>query len=58
MYLKAKDFGGQVSGEHGIGFAKKDYLRDCIGEEQILLMQRIKEAFDPKNLLNPRKICQ
>lgn len=58
MYLKAKEFGGQVSGEHGIGFAKKEYLRDCIGEEQILLMQRIKEAFDPKNLLNPRKICQ
>ena len=39
MYLKAKEFGGQVSGEHGIGFAKKEYLRDCIGEEQILLMQ-------------------
>lgn len=57
MYEKANAIGGQVSGEHGIGFAKKAYLRECLGEEQILLMQRIKAAFDPKGLLNPGKVC-
>lgn len=57
MYAKAKDFGGEVSGEHGIGIAKKPYLEASKGEEYMALLKRLKLAFDPKNLLNPGKVC-
>ena len=57
MYKKAEELGGLVSGEHGIGFAKKEYLKDQYGETQIMIMQGIKNVFDPKNILNPGKIC-
>ncbi len=56
MYLKAKDLRGAVSGEHGIGYAKKAYLKDLLTEDEIELMRGIKKVFDPKNLLNPCKI--
>lgn len=56
LYEKAREFGGQVSGEHGIGYAKKDYLRQQLGENQIELMRGIKKVFDPKNILNPDKV--
>ncbi len=56
MYKKANEFGGKVSGEHGIGFAKKSYLKESVGETQIELMRAVKAAFDPKNLLNPHKL--
>jgi len=56
MYAKAKEFNGLVSGEHGIGYAKKAYMADIYGEDVIALMQRIKVAFDPNNILNPGKI--
>lgn len=48
--------GGTCTGEHGIGLHKMDFLRREAGEEGIDLMQRIKQAFDPLNLLNPGKI--
>jgi len=57
MYAKAEEMGGLVSGEHGIGYAKKGYLRKQYGETPIALMQGIKMTFDPKNILNPGKIC-
>ena len=57
MYAKAEEMGGAVSGEHGIGYAKKQYLYEQVGEEQIQLMRGIKRVFDPKGLLNPDKIC-
>lgn len=56
MYEKASAFGGLVSGEHGIGFAKRDYLSSSLGPVQIRLMQGIKKAFDPGYILNPDKI--
>lgn len=57
MYEKARELKGQVSGEHGIGFAKKEYLSEFLSEENILIMRGIKEVFDPKNILNPGKVC-
>ena len=57
MYKKAEEFGGLVSGEHGIGYAKKEYLKKQYGSDQIELMKGIKSVFDPKNILNPGKIC-
>ncbi len=58
LYQKAQEMNGLVSGEHGIGYAKKQYLKESLGENQIKIMQQIKNVFDPKNILNPRKICQ
>ena len=56
MYQKAHELSGQVSGEHGIGFIKKSYLQKSLDPEVITLMRGIKSVFDPKNILNPRKV--
>lgn len=58
MYEKAHALEGQVSGEHGIGLAKRPYLKESLDPEALALMRRIKAAFDPKNILNPHKVCQ
>jgi len=47
---------GSISGEHGIGFAKKPYISIELSPEAIALMKRVKAAFDPQNILNPGKI--
>ncbi len=57
MYAKAVELGGLVSGEHGIGYAKKEFLKRQYGDTPIALMQGIKQVFDPKNILNPGKVC-
>lgn len=57
MYEKAEELGGLVSGEHGIGYAKKEFLKHQYGKTPITLMQGIKQVFDDKNILNPGKIC-
>lgn len=56
LYDRAHELGGQVSGEHGIGFAKKPYLVESLAPEVIALMKNIKQAFDPENILNPGKV--
>lgn len=56
MYAHAKEVGGLVSGEHGIGYAKKQYMKTVLGENQIQLMKGIKKVFDPNNILNPGKV--
>ncbi|WP_297417856.1 FAD-binding oxidoreductase [Clostridium sp.] len=58
MYDKAKELKGQVSGEHGIGFAKKGYLKQSLPDQCINIMKGIKLAFDPRNILNPGKVCE
>uniref|UniRef100_UPI00325FF833 FAD-binding oxidoreductase n=1 Tax=Clostridium sp. NkU-1 TaxID=1095009 RepID=UPI00325FF833 len=44
VYEKARKLGGQVSGEHGIGFAKKPYLRESLPEVNLNLMNGIKKG--------------
>ncbi len=56
FYRKARELGGQVSGEHGIGHAKREYLKQSIGSVQLALMKKIKAAFDPNGILNPGKV--
>ena len=56
LYGKARELGGQVSGEHGIGLAKKPYLAESIAPEIRALMRGVKAAFDPQGILNPDKI--
>lgn len=58
VYAKARDLKGQVSGEHGIGYAKKPYLRESLPIDSLDLMNGIKGVFDPNNILNPHKIAQ
>lgn len=58
MYRRARELDGVVSGEHGIGFAKKPYMFEQYDEAYITLLKNIKLAFDPKNILNPGKVCQ
>jgi glycolate oxidase len=47
-----------VSGEHGIGYAKKSYLLKSMDPVVVELMKGIKNAFDPKNILNPHKVFE
>lgn len=56
MYMKQREFRGQVSGEHGIGLAKKTYLNKSLSSSAIKLMRGIKGSFDPCCILNPGKI--
>lgn len=56
LYLKAKEVGGLVSGEHGIGYAKRKYMETVLGQTQTELMKKIKKAFDPNSILNPGKV--
>jgi glycolate oxidase len=58
LYVKAKELGGQISGEHGVGFVKKPYLEKHFGKDsaELTIMRNIKRAFDPNGILNPGKI--
>jgi FAD/FMN-containing dehydrogenase len=47
--------GGTITGEHGVGSLKRDYLGAMLGEPERALMARIKAAFDPRGILNPGK---
>ena len=57
IYKKAAEYGGLISGEHGIGYGKMSYLADFAGETNMRLMEGIKKVFDPKMILNPGKVC-
>ncbi|MCZ2442463.1 MAG: FAD-binding oxidoreductase, partial [Flavobacteriales bacterium] len=48
--------GGTLSGEHGIGWVQKPYMDMAFSDTELALMQRIKHAFDPNQILNPGKI--
>jgi glycolate oxidase len=56
LFELALSLGGMISGEHGIGFTRRDHLERTLGPEQVRLMERIRAAFDPNGILNPGKI--
>jgi Fe-S oxidoreductase len=51
-----RQFRGSLAGEHGVGIARTEYLKDQIGPELYRLMREIKQAFDPNSVFNPGKI--
>ena len=50
------DMGGTLSGEHGIGLSKAEFMNIAFSDEELNLFKRVKEAFDPNNILNPGKM--
>lgn len=48
--------GGTITGEHGVGSEKRQYMQLMFSDDELCAMQDIKDVFDPKNLLNPGKI--
>lgn len=56
IYAKGRELNGQVSGEHGIGYAKKAYLEKQLNPVLLDIMRGVKNVFDPKHILNPHKI--
>jgi len=56
LYVTTAKLGGTISGEHGIGSKRKNFLHLVMQPEIIDLMKRLKATFDPNNILNPGKI--
>lgn len=50
------DMGGSITGEHGVGVEKRNYLPEMFGEDEMDLMKKIRAAFDPKGIANPGKM--
>lgn len=48
--------GGTISGEHGIGLVQKDYMDIAFTAENLAIQKGIKSIFDPKGILNPKKV--
>ena len=55
---KVIEFGGTLTGEHGIGTAKNRYLHLEWDPSTLDFMKQIKSVFDPENLLNPGKVFE
>jgi glycolate oxidase len=53
---KTLELGGTITGEHGVGLAKKEWLRQQMGDSSFEVMKQIKRTLDPAGLLNPGKI--
>lgn len=56
IYELTASLGGILSGEHGIGAEKRDYIDKVVSPEALKYMRQIKKIFDPENILNPYKI--
>jgi glycolate oxidase len=56
IFRTALTLGGTITGEHGVGATKRAWLAAQLGEPQLALMRRLKEAFDPAGILNPGKL--
>jgi glycolate oxidase len=56
IYTMTAELGGTISGEHGIGHKRRDYMNLVMSEAQLDMMRNIKRALDPNNILNPGKI--
>jgi glycolate oxidase len=56
IFEKTIELGGTVTGEHGVGLAKKEYLPKQMDATAYTLLKQLKQTLDPNNILNPGKI--
>jgi glycolate oxidase len=56
LYRAALDLGGTVTGEHGIGVARREWLEVQRGPDAMRVMRAIKAALDPLGILNPGRV--
>ena len=56
LFKLTVDFGGSITGEHGVGITKKPFLKLQLGDVGIELVRGVKKLFDPLNLFNPGKL--
>lgn len=56
LFAEAIRLGGTITGEHGIGVAKKKYLPAQAGEAQMRVLRELRKALDPRGILNPGKV--
>ncbi len=56
IFDEAIRLGGTITGEHGVGLAKKDFLTKFAGDAQMRVMRELRRALDPNGILNPGKM--
>ncbi|GAA5070905.1 FAD-binding oxidoreductase [Lysobacter panacisoli] len=56
VFALALSLGGTLSGEHGIGLAKREFMPQAIDAPTLAMMRAVKAAFDPAGILNPGKL--
>jgi glycolate oxidase len=56
IVTRTLELGGTITGEHGVGLAKKPWLRQQLGDTSFELLRKLKRTFDPDGLLNPGKM--
>jgi D-lactate dehydrogenase len=56
LFTATLQLGGLLSGEHGIGLAKRDYMERALEPATLAAMRAIKQVFDPDGILNPGKL--
>jgi D-lactate dehydrogenase len=56
LFALTLSLGGTLSGEHGIGVAKRGFMAQAFDAATLATMRAVKAAFDPDNILNPGKV--
>ncbi len=56
IFHEALRLGGTITGEHGVGLAKKSFLPKAVGDAQMRVMSELRRALDPNGILNPGKM--
>ncbi|MBM3883598.1 MAG: FAD-binding protein [Verrucomicrobia bacterium] len=57
IFDEAVRLGGTITGEHGIGVAKKKFLAQFAGDAQMRVLRELRRILDPRGILNPGKVC-
>ena len=58
VYAPLRRIAGSISAEHGVGLQKREFLAWTRSPEELAMMRILKQALDPKNILNPGKILE